>query len=101
MTAYCQTADLSASETLFSAQSHLSDRITESPLCFMRSTKSVEHRVSVSVLLILIISSDNNLDSLSSWPAPLLYLLVLTPHGEPVDVHGDGDHDFGIPHRFP
>lgn len=37
---------------------------------------------------------------LSSWPRALLYLLMLTPHSEPVDVHGDGDHYFGIPHRF-
>ena len=36
-----------------------------------------------------------------SGPGPLLHLLVLAPHGKPVDVHGYGDHDLGVSHGLP
>lgn len=37
---------------------------------------------------------------LGSRPGSLLYLLMLTPHSKPVDMHRNGHHDFGISHRF-
>lgn len=63
-------------------QSHLSDK---------RNRK--EH---VSVFIILHILDFH----VSSRPGPLFYLLMLTPHSEPVDVHRDGHHNFGVSHRF-
>lgn len=35
-----------------------------------------------------------------SRPGSLLYLLMLTPHSKPVDMHRNGHHDFGVSHRF-
>lgn len=96
MTAYCQILDLPLHSV-----SPLKDKIIESILfflCFMRSTRSAEHRVNVSVSFISSICVFFFLSL--SWPGPLLYLLVLTPHSEPVDVHRDGDHNFGVSHRF-
>lgn len=37
----------------------------------------------------------------SSWPAARFDLLMLTPHREPVDMHGNGHHDFGVPDGLP
>lgn len=91
MRAYCQIIGLSVSKS-----SSPSDKIIgTSFLCFMRSTNqwNLESSVSNNILFFLDFH-------LSSWPGPLLYLLMLTPHSEPVDVHRDGDHNFGISHRF-
>lgn len=37
----------------------------------------------------------------SSWPAARFDLLMLTPHRKPVDMHGNGHHDFGVPDGLP
>lgn len=93
MTAYCQIIDLLSSVSPLRQNNRI--------LLFVLHAfnKSVEHTVNVSVVFFSLFIIFLNFH-LSSWPGPLLYLLVLTPHSKPVDVHRDGDHDFGISHRF-
>lgn len=77
---------------------NLSDKtIKSSYLFFMRSNKPAQQKVTQWVCYDQIWMLWENENSRSG---PLFYLLMLTPHGEPVDVHRDGDDDFGVPHRL-
>lgn len=82
-----------------------SDQINQfSVLCFMRSTNPQNFEVFCSLSLSLSVRACVRVcvasQRLGSRPGSLLYLLMLTPHSKPVDMHRNGHHNFGISHRF-